>query len=566
MSHGKVIFSCAVILLVMACERPTSKAEPQKRTAAPAEAEKRTGEKDKKAVDALALTVADRKAIYEDFLSSLKANYTFQKIKSKNLDLHFKKCADAEASAPSSAWVNLRFEDRFRECLAGLRDAHLEVRTRTPKAMTGVTLRQLRGRFFVESVRSDAKFVDYYQARLKRDITEVLKPGTEVTQLNGAAVEKSLVSIEKKISASTDAARRELAVAALTERDFQYSRFATLRLTVLKEGKPEEVSLEWYHEATQEAVARDYFATLKLENVTFPVTAASWRGYSAGSSLIEGATEYKDDGGIVVLRRGLVSRKEGKACYLQILTFAADQVQSAEARMPFAAAVADTLAGCEREGLSLILDLRANGGGAVENAEALMQLLGPKEKSYPVFLTGLRTRNFFGLSLQAGGAQAAAAEQADREGLEYLPLIPTGNSPKGAVFTKPVAVLTSPRCASACEVFASLINISGRGTLVGQPTAGAFGALMEVEGGARSVWIDQKFNTFGVSIPNAFMGVLPALPKEGEPAIKFDVTKHLLEGTGIAPKEIGSYRLDTDDLVGNGAGIIGKALSVLKTP
>lgn len=549
----------------MGCDVRTSKMEKQKKAAAPAETEQRADEKDVKTVDALALTLEDRKAIYADFLSSLKANYTFQKIKSKNIDMHFKKCVEVEEKAPASPWMNLRFQDRFRECLAGLQDSHLQVRTRGARMMTGVTLRQIGSRFFVESIRSDAKFVEHYQNRLNRDITEVLKPGTEVTQINGGSIKRILEPLAKKIAASTDLALSELSVAALTERDFQYTRRATHVLTISKDGKSEEITLDWYHEETPDTVTRDYFASLKLEKVAFPVHTTEWIGYSAQLPLVKGAPAYTDESGRVVLRRAAIDDKDGKACYVQLLTFNSDNVIVDGASVTFAAALEKILGACQLEGRALLLDLRSSAGGNLANVEALMHILAVKEKSYPLFTTGLRTRNFIELNLQAGGAHAAAADTAYRESLEYLPLILGSTAVKAGSFTLPVAVMVSPRCMSACDVFAAYIDLSGRGTLVGQPTAGAFGTLLAVQGEARSVWVDQKYNTFVVQVPNSFMGVLSAAPKEGE-VVKYDPKNHMLEGTAIAPKEAGRYRLLVEDLSSNGARILGKARALVKTP
>lgn len=586
MNHGKVVFSCAVILLVTACGGKTAKMEGQRGGAAPAKSDKdekaKTEENDAKALEAITLSVADREAIYADFKLALKANYTFQKTKKEKLDAHIDACAKEEAGAPANTWVNLRFEDRFRECISTLRDGHLQLRSRRPKIMTGVTLRELDGGFYVESIRKDAQFVAHYRNKFGIDIREVLKPGTQVVQINSGSINEILKGLIKKTSASTDTARRELAVSALTERNFQYSRFPTLRLTVVQDDLQKTIAMDWFHESSaKDPVALKYFRTVKIAAAPFLSKDADWSGYSAQSPLYDGIElTYRDENGRIILRQRDLeiatvgkdgAKSQLKACYLQLLSFKPSSLVAPDGmRLGFALALQQLLGSCENEGRALVLDLRANDGGRIENAEALMSLVTEKSKTYaPIFTTGLRTRNFVDLNLQEDGPRANSAYQAARENLEYLPLITNGNitAPKdGAGFNqKKVAVLVSSRCISVCDVFAGFIKNSKRGVLIGAGTAGAFGALASSGGQEPSVWVDQKFNTFAVEVPNSFMGVLPEVVKDGEPAIKFDITKHMLEGKAIEPDGSGRYNLVIDDLRSNGAGIRGTVDAFLKS-
>jgi carboxyl-terminal processing protease len=135
---------------------------------------------------------------------------------------------------------------------------------------------------------------------------------------------------------------------------------------------------------------------------------------------------------------------------------------------------------------TLILDLRGNPGGAVE---ALRDLVS-------------RTFNF----------EVQIATLLSRKGDEILKA-----KPASKVFTRRMMVLVDSESASASEVYARLVQLFGRATVIGDRTAGAVRAS---KGEAHTV---RGFYDFGISITRSDV----EMPDGG-----------LLEGIGVQPNEM----------------------------
>lgn len=137
----------------------------------------------------------------------------------------------------------------------------------------------------------------------------------------------------------------------------------------------------------------------------------------------------------------------------------------------------------------LVLDLRANGGGSVEALQSLLGLI-------------YRERVKVGTLVERGRER---------------PLDADGGG-EGA-FAGPVAVLVDSRSGSASEVLARLFQLTGRGVVIGDRTAGAVMHALQRQlniGGDRGV-------LYGVSVSDAAL----VMPDGNE-----------LEKTGVTPDEL----------------------------
>jgi C-terminal processing protease CtpA/Prc len=109
---------------------------------------------------------------------------------------------------------------------------------------------------------------------------------------------------------------------------------------------------------------------------------------------------------------------------------------------------------------ALILDLRENGGG---NSGVGMSILATLLEK-PVAVETFQTRDYKPI-FRAWGRPIAMLS------------LPGGELPPDAAhhYSNPVIVLTSPRTFSAAEDFLVAFDTSGRGTIMGQPSAGSTG-------------------------------------------------------------------------------------------
>ena len=107
----------------------------------------------------------------------------------------------------------------------------------------------------------------------------------------------------------------------------------------------------------------------------------------------------------------------------------------------------------------ILLDLRANGGGAEVRAQRIAAMFADRERVYAK------------AKFRAGAAHDAFTEPGERR-----------ISPReGATYTKPVVCLIGPTCVSSGEGFALMMDALPHVTLVGKPTRGASGNPQPVE-------------------------------------------------------------------------------------
>jgi hypothetical protein len=451
----------------------------------------------------------------------------------------------------------LRFYDRMRRCTAAFEDGHLLVGApaRLPQVALGVGLRLVEGR--VHIANRERKLVSYLGTISGvRDIDTVLAVGNEVLEIDGRPASEALAELARLLPGSSDAARRERAVDALTRRDFAFPERRTVALTVAVSGARRSVELPWWispdaerHVMTRGYLRRTGIATTDLlawrydqAKDTWAREAASAQGHLRSDPIVPardaaGLREYLDAQERVAVRLGEVVRRRDRAfCYLQILTFHTETLSLSDVRQPFGAVLDRFVGDCREKQLDLVLDLRHNDGGYIAHTSALASSLSSAGKAAPggALLLRATTRNQLVYQQRTPATGATPARDADdalepgrigeaiaaalRAGLDFAPAFleaPIRPRDAAAGFDGTIVVLVSPSCMSACDRLAGLLRRSGRAVLVGAPTEGAGGSQQEARNLAAR-WSDAE-GLLTLSIPNAAMGIQLAVPAAGRP-------------------------------------------------
>ncbi len=448
----------------------------------------------------------------------------------------------------------LRFYDRMRRCLAAFQDGHLVLGApvRLPQVALGIGLRLAEGK--VRVANREKKLVSYLEASGLRDLDAILAVGNEVLEIDGRPVEDRLRELARYLPASSDAARLERAVDALTRRDFDFPARRAMSLTVSVDGAKRTIELPWWispdaqgHLMSRGYVRRTGIATSELLTWRYDQAKDTWdrdagsaTGYLRSDTVLPPLDaaklrEYQDEQEHPAARMGVVVRRRDRTfCYLQILTFHTETLVSRDGRQPFTDAVEGFVKGCKEKELDLVLDLRQNGGGFLAYTSAIFAMLGERERTYPGGALLLRASTLNQLVYQQrspiGGAPARATDDAfeprriaeaigaaKRAQQDFTPaFLEQPLRASGAVggYGGRVVALVAPTCMSACDRLAALLRNSGRAVLVGGPTEGAGGSQQEARNLAAR-WSDAE-GLISLSIPNAAMGVQRRLPAPGE--------------------------------------------------
>ncbi len=491
---------------------------------------------------------------------------------------HLDACVERERSIPYEA-DPLAFYDRMRACTAAFEDGHLVVSapSRLPQVALGITLRLAEGRVFVAS--RERKLVSYLSATSGiRDLDGALATGNEVLEIDGRPAVEQLRALTPYLPASSDAARLERAVDALTRRDFAYPSKPAMTLTVMADGVRRSLELPWWiapgalhHPLTRAYEERVKLSTTELLTWRYDAGRDAWAKEAPASSGYErtgtilpardeaALAELYDEYDRPAVRMGEVVRRRDRAyCYLQILTFQTETLSRHGESRPFLMPIESFLRGCKEKELDLVLDLRQNGGGFLSHTSGLFAMLGEPEKSYPGGALVVRATTMNQLIYRqrspAGPAPARAADAmdprhiaeaiavAERSRADFTPAFleaPIHASEGVGGFPEKVVALVAPTCMSACDRLAALLQRSGRATLVGSPTEGAGGSQQETHS-LPVRWTDPQ-GLVSLSLPNAAMGVQSALPSASA-ARAGVVLASLGEGAGAA-----HVRSDSDD-------------------
>ncbi len=463
---------------------------------------------------------------------------------------HLDECG-AEERAIAREDDPLRFYDRIRRCVAAFADGHLLLGApaRLPQVALGLGFRLVDGRVYLAN--RERKLVSYLKTVSGvRDLEEILAVGNELLEIDGRPVRDVLREVAGYLPASSDAARLEKAVDALTRRDFLFPQRRVASLTLVVNGARRTVEIPWWispdaesHVMTQAYVRRVGVATTDLLAWRYDHGKDTWdreggssQGYLRTDTILPARDagslrEFMDEQDRLAVRLGEVVRRRDRAfCYLQILSFHTETLGTREGRQPFGSVIEAFVRECKEKELDLVLDLRQNEGGYLAHSNTLVSLLGERQKSYPGGALLLRANTLNQLIYQQrspmlGGVPARSDDAyeprriveaigaARRAQQEFTPAFLEQPVPASGViggYEGRVVALISPSCMSACDRLAAMLRSSGRAVLLGGPTEGAGGSQQEAKNLAVR-WSDPE-GLLTLSIPNAAMGVQRAIP------------------------------------------------------
>jgi hypothetical protein len=499
----------------------------------------------------------------------------------------------------------LQFYDRMRRCTAAFEDGHLLLTApvRLPQVALGISLRLVDGRVYIAS--RERKLVSYLKTISgAQDLDDLLAVGNEVVEIDGRPVAEVLADVAALLPASSEAARQERAVDALTRRDFAYPSRSAATIAVAVKGGRRTVELPWWaapdaktHLMTQAWQRRTGIATTELLNWRYDAARDSWdrdagaaEGYLRTDTILPPRDaarlrEYVDGDDRPAVRLGEVVRRRDRAfCYLQILTFHTETLGSRDGRQPFTSVLEGFVKECKEKDLDLVLDLRQNDGGYLSHTSALTAMLAEGQKTYPAGALLLRasTQNQLVFQQRApvlGAAPARASEDAleprrvaeaigaaRKAQQDFTPAFleaPLRSSDAVGGYPGRVVALVAPTCMSACDRIAGMLRSSGRAVLVGTPTEGAGGSQQEARNLAVR-WSDPE-GVLSLAIPNAAMGVQRALPRPGETSSGVDAHDFFetlaLENRPIVPDV--PYATGLSDITGHNRGWLEKVEAVM---
>jgi hypothetical protein len=450
----------------------------------------------------------------------------------------------------------LAFYDRMRRCLAGFEDGHLLFGppARLPQVALGIGLR-VTADGKVHIANRERKLVSYLRTVSGlRDLESILAVGNEVLEIDGRPVADALADMAGYVAGSSEGARRERAVDALTRRDFLFPKRRVAALAVWVNGARRVVEIPWWiapeaegHVLTQAYVRRTGIATTDLLAWRYDHAKDAWdkdatpsAGHLRSDTILPARDaaalrEYRDEGDRVAVRLGEVVRRRDRAfCYAQILTFHTETLSGPGGARPFAKVLEAFVKECKTKDLDLVLDLRQNGGGYIAHASSIAGMLARADRPAAggALLLRATTRNQLVFQERSPAVGSAPAREADdafeprrvveaiasaqRDRREYTHAFlerPLRSGEVGGYEGKVVA-LVSPACMSACDRVAAQLKTSGRAVLVGGPTEGAGGSQQEAKN-LPARWTDPD-GLLWISIPNAAMGVQRELPLAGK--------------------------------------------------
>lgn len=156
----------------------------------------------------------------------------------------------------------------------------------------------------------------------------------------------------------------------------------------------------------------------------------------------------------------------------------------------------------------IIIDVRRNGGGDLSGNTILARLIGTpidrfhQRATFSDMINALRPSNLFDYEYKEGAFTEMKARK-------VVPAAPEKQ------YKKPVLVLTSGNCFSACDTFVSAIKENKLGTIMGEATGGGTGNPMTLS-------LPMSEHLFRYSVAQGFTAV----------------TRQLLEGAGTQPDVI----------------------------
>src|SRR5688572_23856289 len=452
------------------------------------------------------LTREEKRLIVEQALILVEQNYAHLPLKRamhavdpvqrfKLLLQSLEPSAASQPASPPTAESELEFHNTVLDVFTSLRDLHTRYLLPEPWSELVAFLP-----FMVEDYFDDQKKRRYIASHISAGFEhDAFVSGVEILHWNGSPIERAVNANAQRYSGSNSDARHAHGVQMLTQRALRTGPPPDEDWVVVgyraKSGLYQELRFDWVVSptpagATGRVLARDVDAAvlgIDLQQQIVQRTRAAL--FAPGAWYKRREVERKRGSGTVlaahesrmphVLEAKRVTTPSGTFGYLRIRTFnvAPEALIDEFSRL---------VRGLPKAGL--ILDVRGNGGGRVDSAELLLQLLTPR-RIEPEPVQFMNTR----LNLQICRSHGkdseftnlepwtASMEQALQTGSAFSAGFPISDADEcnaiGQRYFGPVVLITDAFCYSATDIFAAGFQDHEIGKVIGvHRTTGAGGA------------------------------------------------------------------------------------------
>lgn len=484
-----------------------------------------------------------------------------------DVELIAKQCVSEEMTVETS--TRPEFVDRLRICLAKFRDTHLAIYDTAAKP-TIITLigaaMDVNAKWVVSSVRENlVLFWIGQHPELADHIKAALKIGNQIVSIDGIPANEYVATIGKSISGSSQSFVMQRAAERTFTRSFSYPNKAFIRLGISTTSGIVYLDMPWFYTTSENVEVNDLLSSknmLKAEQVNNATNTLGFSPYYRIFATFEVLDLYKyatskdEEGDFIFAGR---PKLFPNTCYIKLSNFKAKQRVYAEdgSEISKVEAIRKIISMCESKTTQMILDLQHNVGGNSSNVDLLLSHLLPKTKEIYALeaprVSPLTSKIFNGIInaykdspsdvryyTEANSILATTLESNSMTVLPWL-VARYGYYQEDMIYTKPVRVLTTPYCISACDEFVRAIKLSNRAQIIGTPTNGTGAGYIFVDE-IKSLYSDEQ-KIFEINIPNEVFSVSRSYPKHLGPIDE----RYLMENRPTIPDI--TYRYTKRDLV-----------------
>jgi hypothetical protein len=492
-----------------------------------------------------------------EFRNAIIGNYSLFNLKKERLTAllgapfdsltYLNQCVTKEKNISDDS--DLHFMDRMSQYIAGFHDTHFSAQAAVPMplVLTGIVPIQISGKYYIAA--TTPAILQYVNLSVQGDfnLVKAFVQGNEIISVDGQKPADIAAHYASFVSGSSNDYVQEIADQSIFLRNFDYPTKNSISLMIKDAtGKIYSLAIPWWagFGAHSRADANEYFQKVGIpltDRVKISMTGLTgkvdWKkvglqnvGFTSDTPIYHDdpynqLLEYNDDSGTPALRVGEVVIQEGfTACYMQLLTFEAENFTLGSKTDTFVNTIANFVQNCGNKGLNLILDIRSNPGGDGSLPDKLLSILTEPGKTYPGPVMALRTteasirlqnslifapemvfRGLGMLKLNPVDILMGAISKGQTE-TDIIPDVALGADPStGGGYSGKILLLVTPDCVSSCDMTASLLKKSGRATLLGTHSNGT-GAGFQSTNTLDSDFKDSNYE-LATEIPNFLFGV-----------------------------------------------------------
>ena len=511
------------------------------------------------------LTMEYRVKATQDLFETLRKEYAPWKFKPAligvDVEAVAKSCIAAEAKIAVSSRTD--YNDRLKICIAKFQDTHLTVQDTAEKpwviTLIGAAM-LVENKWVISSVRD--KLAIYWTSQrpdLEKQINDVLEIGNQIVSIDDIPANDYFAKIGEGISGSS----RDYVLARAARRSFtRNSAYPTrpfIKVGFASDSGIVYLDLPWFYTTAEDAESNDLLSAknlLRAEQINNATDTVSFSPYYRmfGTKELNDVFSYasvKDDEGDFIFAGR--PKLFPNTCYIKISTFRAKNTVYAANGIEEnrAAAIQKIIEMCELTTSRMVLDLQDNGGGSATNVDILLSHLLTQNNLYSlsaprvselttVIFDGI-IKNFPHFAPPYEQANATMREILRFDSTAVLPWIPRqyGRYRSNVTYTKPIQLITTSLCISACDEFVRAMKLANRATIIGTPTNGT-GAGYIISEDLRSSFSDER-KTFEIYIPNELFGVSTTIPQTS----KLDA-QYIMENKPTVPDV--TYRFTLRDI------------------